>query len=277
MQLQDWSTALEAFSNVVQQEPEEYDAWANVAAIHMKNKHPDEAYPALRESLKYNRNNWRIWTSQLYTCIDLDKCDEAIQACNVLLDLQQSRSSEVPNLEERCVKAIVGKVLALDRTEDSTKRTLSRLHALLDRLSTTKAVATTADGAWIWESLAYFHEQVGWDEHVLENLLKEYRALQAVPNWERDGHQVTKMVAVVGQISHFYKADKNRDSLVKCRYLVKGVLQKIKAVHSMDQFSTSSTTGGHSSQRMSQDEEIARLEAILVELQDLMTASPPCI
>jgi tetratricopeptide (TPR) repeat protein len=261
MQIGDWATALEAFSNVVQQEPEEYDAWANVAAVHMKNKCPEEAYPALKESLKYSRTNWRIWTSQLYTCIDLSKYDEAIQACTALLDLQQTQS-QVPNLEEKCIKAIVGKTLALDRKDDSTKRTLSRLHTLLDRLSS-KASAE----AWIWETLAYFHEQVGWDEHVLQNLLKEYRALQAVPAWERDDHQVTKVVAVVCQISHFYVAKYKRqssdgnggakDALIKCRYQVKGVLQKIKAVHSMDESKMPL-------------EEIERLEGVLVEVQELM-------
>ncbi len=49
MQLREWDTALRAFSEVVQQEPEEGDAWANVAAIHMHNKNPAEAYPALLE------------------------------------------------------------------------------------------------------------------------------------------------------------------------------------------------------------------------------------
>ena len=49
MRLQDWSLALHSFTEVVQQEPEEGDAWANVAAIHMHNRRPDEAYPALVE------------------------------------------------------------------------------------------------------------------------------------------------------------------------------------------------------------------------------------
>ena len=51
MQLEDWDTALTAFSEVVQQTPDEGEAWANVAAVHMHNKHPQEAYPALAESL----------------------------------------------------------------------------------------------------------------------------------------------------------------------------------------------------------------------------------
>jgi len=49
MQLDQWDDALEAFSRVVQLEPEEHEAWANVAAIHMRNKSPKDAYPALVE------------------------------------------------------------------------------------------------------------------------------------------------------------------------------------------------------------------------------------
>lgn len=49
MQLEDWETALAAFSEVVQQQPLEAEAWANVAAVHMHNKHPTKAYPALVE------------------------------------------------------------------------------------------------------------------------------------------------------------------------------------------------------------------------------------
>lgn len=49
MKLGDWTTALKAFSEVVQQEPEEGDAWGNVAAVHMRNKNPEKAYPALLE------------------------------------------------------------------------------------------------------------------------------------------------------------------------------------------------------------------------------------
>ena len=49
MRVQEWSIALKAFSEVVQQEPEEGDAWGNISAIHMYRKAPSKAYPALNE------------------------------------------------------------------------------------------------------------------------------------------------------------------------------------------------------------------------------------
>ena len=49
MRLERWGAALQAFSEVVQQEPEEGEAWANVAAIHMRNNEQAKALPALVE------------------------------------------------------------------------------------------------------------------------------------------------------------------------------------------------------------------------------------
>ena len=62
------------------------------------------------KSLKQNRNNWRVWISKLYTCIDLKKYDEAIQTCTELLKLgaRAKSSDQIPPPEEKCIRAIVG-------------------------------------------------------------------------------------------------------------------------------------------------------------------------
>jgi len=261
MQLGRWKEALNAFSEVVQQEPEEADAWANVAAVHMHNLMPAEAFPALTEvrrvcsgdsdliapfphscshsslvqSLKYNRNNWRVWTSKLYTCIDLQKYDEAVQACNVLLDLKATKNlgENIPPLEEKCVRAIVGGSIESYRksqtdavAKDSARRTLTRVHDLLERLS---SCSTTE--AWIWDTLAYFNAQIGRDEAVLENLMKEYRSLQSARGWEKDPPQVKKVSQVVKHIVQFQIEDGSKECLAKSKLLLSGVVRKIRAVH----------------------------------------------
>ena len=235
MQLKDWTMALSAFTEVVQQEPQEADAWANIAAVHMHNKSPLEAYPALNESLKYSRNNWRVWISKLYTCIDLNKFDEAIQACDILLDLKAKNnySEKVPDLEEKCIRAILGAALKKYQDSygdaialDSARRTLSRLHELLDRMTS----STMAD-PWVWDAFACLNEAVGRDEAVLENLMKEYRSLQSYKGWETDQFQVLKVIQVVAHISQFHTTNGTKDSLVKCKFLVKGTINKIKAAY----------------------------------------------
>eukprot|EP00529_Nitzschia_sp_RCC80_P019398 CAMPEP_0113441390 /NCGR_PEP_ID=MMETSP0014_2-20120614/1055_1 /TAXON_ID=2857 /ORGANISM="Nitzschia sp." /LENGTH=419 /DNA_ID=CAMNT_0000332227 /DNA_START=1 /DNA_END=1257 /DNA_ORIENTATION=- /assembly_acc=CAM_ASM_000159 len=230
MQLKDWDSALQAFSEVVQQEPEEAEAWANVAAVHIHNKHPDKAYPALSESLKQNRNNWRVWVSKLYTCLDLGKYDEAVQACNMLLDLKVSHSaSGVPDLEEKCVrgtvKGIVDNYEEAKNDGDSARleverRSLSRLYTLLERLR------ASSNEPWIFETLAYFHEAVGQDKEVLNNLMQEYRSLLSVKGWEKDDKQIRKMLQVISQIVHYQRG--NKEQLTKSKFLVSSAVKKVQ-------------------------------------------------
>jgi tetratricopeptide (TPR) repeat protein len=229
MQLGDWDSALTAFSEVVQQQPDEAEAWANVAAVHMHNKRPAEAYPALTESLKQNRNNWRVWVSKLYTCLDLEKYDEAIQACSMLMDLKKTHSAQqVPDLEEKCIRGIVvgttGKYENARESEDTAalevqRRSLNRVHALLQR------VKASYNEPWVFETMAYFYERVGQDKEAFENLMKEYRALSSVRTWEKDDGQVRKVCQVVGQIVAYQRGGK--EELVKSRFLVSSVIKKI--------------------------------------------------
>lgn len=230
MQLKDWDGALSAFTEVVQQHPEEADAWANVAAVHMHNKKPNEAYPALNESIKYNRNNWRVWTSKLYICLDLGKFDEATQACNVLLDLKRQQSSQDrPELEEKCIRALVGGAVeeymaSKEKADkggiDAARRSLVRVQELLDRL------AASASDPWIYETKVYLYSRVGRDEEVFENLMKEYRSLTSVNMWEKDDQQVRRVSSTVGQIVKYQQDSK--EQLIKSKFLVSGVLKKIK-------------------------------------------------
>ena len=235
MQLKNWDTALRAFTEVVQQEPEEGDAWANVAAIHMHNQHPDEAYPALNEALKYQRNNWRIWVSKLYTCLDLERYDEAVQACDMLINLREQRgaSDSIPPLEEKCVRGIVGGTIKRlqdsrgdEAAMESARRSLSRTHALLERINSSAQAEP-----WVLDTLAFFHEQVGKDEKVLEYLMQEYRVMQGVNGWEKDRSLVRKITELVLQIVSMHKRGGTKEELTKARFLVRGVLRRIEAVH----------------------------------------------
>lgn len=266
MQLSRWQNALRAFSEVVLQQPEEAEAWANIAAVHMHNKQPAEAYPALNESLKHMRSNWRVWVSKLYTCLDLKKYDEAIQACGTLLDLrvQKQASEGIPPLEEKCIRAIVGGSLQIfydsrgdDVALDSSRRTLSRVHTLLDRISS--SADSTAESSWVFETMTYFHEKTGQDsDKVLDTLTKEYRALQTNTSWEKDNHLVRKVCQVVSHMVHIYKNESGREGLTKARFVLRGVIQRIRTTRPDDD---------------SVPDEVRRLETLLSEMDD-MRAQP---
>jgi len=237
MQLKEWDTALKAFTEVVQQEPEEGDAWANVAAIHIHRRNPAEAYPALLESLKQNRNNWRVWHSKLYTCIDLKKYDEAIQAGNELINLKARRNAAegVEPLEEKCVRAIVGGTVrkyqqareAKDEIGiDSSKRTLIRVRELLDKIE-----SSTKIEPWFYEVSAHFNDELGWEEECFSDLMKEYRALNSAKGWEEDSAKIGKMVNLMKDISKYHKKTGTKESLTKAKLLLNGVAKKVRSAY----------------------------------------------
>jgi hypothetical protein len=168
--------------------------------------------------------------SKLYTCLDLEKFDEATQACVMLLDFKVTKSVQgVPKLEEKCVKAIVGgtinryklaKELSDSAALDSSRRSLTRVHELLERIS------VSSNEPWIFETTAYFHEQIGQDTQVFENLMKEYRSLSSVRAWEKDHHQVRRVCQVVSQIVHYQRDSKEK--LVKSKFLLSGVIKRVQ-------------------------------------------------
>lgn len=173
----------------------------------------------------------------MYTCIDLKKYDEALQACNQLLDFKAKKnaSEAIPSLEEKVVRAIVGGSLvsykeAIEGQDqaaiDSARRTLSRVRDLLTRLG-----STSKSEPWVWEVSAFFNETVGRDDQVLEDLMKEYRALQTIRGWETDNVALPKICRVVQQIHDIHKQGDSKEDLVKLKFLLKGVMKKVEAAY----------------------------------------------
>lgn len=172
----------------------------------------------------------------------------------VILDFRKSQSvNGVPELEEKCVRAIVGGVISNFMTNkqnatqvgalEASRRSLARVLELLERLS------ANSKESWIFETIAYFHSQVGQDEQVLENLMKEYRSLQSVRGWEKDDAQVVKVCQAVTQIVRL-QAD-SKENVAKSKFLVSGVVKRVKQSR-IDMTNV--------------PEEIVRLEQLLEEL-----------
>jgi tetratricopeptide (TPR) repeat protein len=233
MKLEQWDISLKAFSEVVQQEPEEGEAWANIAAIHMRMLQPDKAYPALAEALKQNRNNWRMWWSKLFVCLDMRKYDEAIQSCNQLLDLRTKMNMEasIPLPEERCIRGLVGGSLkALDEAKasydaaavESAIRTIDRLSNLLYRLS------SVTSEPWIWHVSAYFNDKLGRAALILNDRLKEYRSLQTSSGWETDAVKLKSIIDVALQINAIYQQEGSKESYARAHLMLNRLIKRIK-------------------------------------------------
>lgn len=152
----------------------------------------------------------------------------------MMIDLKQSLSSQnIPDPDEKCVKGIVGGIIgaytdALQNSDkiglDSARRSLPRVHNLLERIRAIRK------DAWVFETIAYFHAEVGQDSQVFENLMKEYRSLTSVRAWEKDDDQVRKVSEVVAQIVHYQR--KSKEDLLKSKFLLSGIVKRIEKARS---------------------------------------------
>ena len=189
------------------------------------------------KALKLNRNNWRVWVSKLYTCMDLAKYDEAVQCCQVLIDLKGSRneSEGIPSLEKKIVQGLVGQSISkhIDAVKsddkaaiESANRTVNRVRDLL-----TKAATHMKSEPWIFEVRAYFNERIGNFDQAIKDLMKEYRALQNIQGWETDSVALPKVCRAVTIISELLFEEGDGGGLMKHRLLVKGVIKKVKSAY----------------------------------------------
>jgi len=185
--------------------------------------------------------------SKLYTCIDLKKYDEAIQACMALLELR-AKSDQVPQIEEKCVRAIVkGSIIRCCEAEqsftgnvneatsaasiESAQRTLKRANELVLALISTAKSSDT----WIYEVSALMHKSIGLRSSIIEDLMKEYRALQSHVGWETDDGIVRKICRVLDDLASLYFGEGTNgivpDDLRKFRYLLQGVIRKVRSAY----------------------------------------------
>ena len=166
---------------------------------------------------------------------------------------------QVPDLEEKCVKAIVGGIIDRYRQQskddnkvalESTKRSLGRLQQLLQRLQ------SSYTDPWIFEVTAYFNDAVGNDKEVFENLMSEYRSLTSIQAWEKEDQQVRKVCLVLTQIVQYQRNTK--EGLGKSKFLLGGVLKRIQKAR----VDMSSTPG-----------EVSEIEQLLQEVVELQQSA----
>jgi hypothetical protein len=184
----------------------------------------------------------------------LKKYDESIQTCTELLNLK-ARRSEIPNPEEKCIRAIVQGTLqsyhdARDANDDiafdSSKRTVIRLKKLLEKMK-----SSMKSEVWLYDVSACFNAEMGLVEEVFSDLMKEYRTLQSVNGWENDQSAICQMTSVVRELVLHHKAVGTKENMFKCKLMINGVAKKIR----------------DASCDMAPPKELAELDALLLDLK----------
>ncbi|QHN98153.1 hypothetical protein HN51_045906 [Arachis hypogaea] len=213
LKARDIEKALDAFTRAVQLDPENGEAWNNIACLHMIKKKNKEAFIAFKEALKFKRNSWQLWENYSHVAIDVGNISQALEGAQMVLEMSNNKRVDTELLERirtevekrRSISNSVPSVatdithctdkLQLDdsqlelqeqsqASDDGRSRETEQLMLLLGRVLQQIVKSGSGYGPDIWGLYAKWHRMNGDLIMCSEALLKQVRSLQGSDTWK---------------------------------------------------------------------------------------------
>ncbi|XP_027117166.1 uncharacterized protein [Coffea arabica] len=210
LKARDVEKALDGFTRAVQLDPENGEAWNNVACLHMIRKKSKEAFVAFKEALKFKRNNWQMWENFSQVAADVGNYSQAMDAIQKVLDMTSNKRFDVDLLERLIVEIEKqGSIINSHPSEATGGNDTQHMHATSDVNYADKStisedlarkhefehlmqmlgkilqqIVKSSGGADIWGLYARWHKLKGDLTMCSEALLKQVRAYQGSDLWK---------------------------------------------------------------------------------------------
>ncbi|KAJ9067553.1 hypothetical protein DSO57_1038035 [Entomophthora muscae] len=154
MRAENWEVAQRAFRKVTSLDPDNGEAWNNLASTLARQGRKSEAFLALQQALRQNYANWKMWSNFLCIALDLGHFSDAIRAMERVVDLQWESRKE--KCVDREILSILINAVATD-TIDSNGQGASRLRLSLVRLVEETVLGRIAGDPHLWQLAAKLH------------------------------------------------------------------------------------------------------------------------
>ncbi|CAG8551505.1 4055_t:CDS:2 [Racocetra fulgida] len=191
MHVEEWDVAQQAFFRTISLDPENSEAWNNLASVFLKQGRKSDAFNAFQQGLKQKYDSWRIWTNYMYTAVDIGEFAETIRAMQRVVDLRWEKE------KESCIDLDVLEILVNAVTQgiqDANKNSASKLAPRLEHLLTVTITSRMTSHPQIWRLCAQFWFWKKEYEKALESHLKAYRCILHNPRLETS-EDIFKQVA----------------------------------------------------------------------------------
>ncbi|KAK9086759.1 hypothetical protein Syun_029153 [Stephania yunnanensis] len=206
LKARDIDKALYAFTCSVKLDPDNGEAWNNIACLHMMKKRSKEAFIAFKEALKYRRNSWQLWENYSQVAADIRNFGQALQATKMVLDMTSYKRIDA-DLLERVLMEVEAQTsrfnlssnggVAVKQTPDSYGKKIEELHQEEPDLANSretnhlmevlgdilKQIVRSGKGDNIWGLYARWHRMKGDLTMCSEALLKQVRSYQGADLW----------------------------------------------------------------------------------------------
>lgn len=88
MTLENWEVAAKAYRRYTNLESHGFESWNNLAKAYIKMGDKVRAHKVLKESLKCNYNNWKVWENFLLVSMDTGHFEDALNAYDRLVEIK---------------------------------------------------------------------------------------------------------------------------------------------------------------------------------------------
>ncbi|KAM0858452.1 hypothetical protein ACQ4PT_047836 [Festuca glaucescens] len=102
----DLEKALDAFSRAVQIDPENGEAWNNIACLHMIRGKSKASVQSFREAIKFKRNSWEVWENYSTVALETGNIQLTLEATKMVLNLSFNKRFNV-DLLDKAVEPII--------------------------------------------------------------------------------------------------------------------------------------------------------------------------
>eukprot|EP00178_Gracilaria_changii_P024774 TRINITY_DN749_c0_g1_i1.p1 TRINITY_DN749_c0_g1~~TRINITY_DN749_c0_g1_i1.p1 ORF type:complete len:974 (-),score=175.29 TRINITY_DN749_c0_g1_i1:14614-17535(-) len=235
IQTENRQVAAHAFTRVIQQTPENGEAWNNLARVLHELGKKKEALKALTEAGKLMRDSWRVWNNVLMLATELRSCPEILRAMDRLMDIQGKEGVSAPS-----IGVVVSEVIRMSSSSDAEDEALvgpvsRRLLKVLARCSS--LVSTNAS---VWAAYAQLYELLPSNEdkqRAFECRLKQVRSLVAHGDWKTELAALRQMAIACGALAKNALSTKNTLSIRAAKIQTKSVVEQTKEdYHNCDSF-----------------------------------------
>lgn len=226
IQVNDMQLAAHAFTTVVQQTPENGEAWNNLGRVLHGLGKTKEALKALSEAAKSKRDSWRVWNNILSLAAETRSSLDIVRSMERLLDLRGK-----DGVVAEPIGVAVGEIIRMTSSEDAEDRSLAgpvcrRLLKILGRC--TALVSTNPS---IWAAYAELHELVpdaGGIQKAFDCRLKQVRSLIAHGQWRSDRYEFRRMALASDALAKDAVQSQNELSVRAAKLHLQSIIEQTK-------------------------------------------------
>ncbi|CAN1843491.1 Tetratricopeptide repeat protein 27 homolog [Linum perenne] len=216
LKARDVDKALDGFTRAVQLDPDNGEAWNNIACLHMIKKKSKESFIAFNEALKFKRDSWQMWENYGHVAMDVDNIWKALEAVQRVVDTTNFKRIDVELLERimaemerrtsstdlsRPDSVTNGDSIYSPEAEVGNPRETLQLLELLGKIL--QKIVKNVSRAEIWGLFARWHKIKGDLTMCSEALLKQIRAYQGSDLW-KDKDRFIKFAQASSELSKVY-------------------------------------------------------------------------